>query len=65
MINLKEECTKCAHHKTCKYSELYNKFYVEITNRANDLEHQYEYDEYNIDFTCQHYLTLSRRDFIK
>ena len=65
MVNLKEDCKNCIHHKTCKYSELYNKFYEKIAERANYLGEQYEYDGYTIDFTCQHYTTLSRRDFIK
>ena len=61
MIALREECTKCIHHKMCKYSELYNKFYEEIADRANDLEHQYEYDKYNIYFTCQYFSSINMR----
>lgn len=61
MIRLGEECIKCTHHKTCKYSELYNKFYEEIENQANNLEHQYEYDGYNIDFTCQYFSSINTK----
>jgi hypothetical protein len=65
MVDFKEECTKCIHHKTCKYSEDYNKRYTEISNYNNDLEKISGYDECVITLTCIHYRTLSREGGIR
>ena len=54
MIFIKEKCTGCIHHATCKYSELYNKYCDRISDYINDLEDQSD-EICNIDITCKYY----------
>lgn len=58
MIELKEKCTECSHHATCKYSEIYNDNYDKISNYVESDE-QFG-DICTIEVTCKYFEYLHK-----
>lgn len=57
MVDVKEKCTECIHHATCKYCEFYEKYCKKITDYIHDLEDQSD-QICNVKITCRHYTEI-------
>lgn len=63
MINIKNKCTECEHHATCKYSEDYIKFGNRLSDDVNDLM-AFEYEVIaegitQLELTCKYFKPIA------
>ncbi len=60
MINIKNKCTECEHHATCKYSEDYILFKGRMSDLANKLDGEIIAEGVaQIELTCKYYKPIA------
>ena len=61
MIDVKEKCSQCTHHATCKFSEEYEKFNATLIDKISEWDGEYYTFIPTIEISCKYFAPILDR----